>query len=187
MTNITILNGIANNKFIDFEDNLKKFMVSKEKGISFNYFTLRDMNIKYCCGCWGCWVKTPGECIFQDDMPGILKSIINSDITVFISSVEMGFVSSCLKKVNDRMIPLIHPYIEIDNKECHHMKRYSKYPKIGLILVDQEIDSHRELDIIVDIYKRISLNLKSELCFSLFSNGCVEEFNDEINNIKWFA
>lgn len=187
MTNITILNGIANNNYGDFEDNLDKFIVNNRKGINFNYFTLRNMDIKYCCGCWVCWVKTPGICTFKDDMPQILQSIINSDLTVYISSVNMGFVSSFLKKVNDRMIPLVHPYIEIDHKECHHEKRYLKYPKFGLILVDKDIDSLDGLDIIVDIYKRISLNTKSELCFSLFSNGNVEEFNNEINNIKWFT
>ena len=32
------------------------------------------------------------------------------------------------------MIPLLHPYIELVKGECHHKKRYSKYPKLALIL-----------------------------------------------------
>ena len=80
------------------------------------------------------------------------------------------------------MIPLLHPYIEIDNKECHHVKRYKKYPKLGLVLVDRNIDNLDGLDTIVDAYKRFALNFKSELCFSLFSNGSVEGFRNEINN-----
>ena len=185
MTNITIINGIAKDNFSDFEERVYKMTESNKDSISFDCFNIRDLDIKYCCGCWGCWVKTPGKCIYNDEMPIILKSVINSDLTVFISSVEMGFISACLKKTQDRMIPLIHPYIEIDNKECHHVKRYNKYPKLGLVLVDKDISSLSELDIITDIYERFSRNFKSEICFSLLSNGSVEELSNEINNIKW--
>lgn len=183
MTKVTILNGIADNSLKDFEEKLSGLFEAHKENYSFENFTIRDMDIKYCTGCFGCWVKTPGKCVHNDEMPGILKSIINSDITIFISSVKMGFVSACLKKVCDRAIPLIHPYIEIVNEECHHVKRYEKYPKLGLVLVDRNIDSLDGMDTIVDIYNRLALNLKTELCFSVLSNGSVEGLNNEINNI----
>ena len=28
---------------------------------------LRDMQIANCIGCFGCWVKTPGTCVIDDD------------------------------------------------------------------------------------------------------------------------
>ncbi|TFG71263.1 MAG: flavodoxin family protein, partial [Anaerolineales bacterium] len=36
---------------------------------------LRDMDIKYCTGCFGCWVKTPGECVVQDDSAVVCRQI----------------------------------------------------------------------------------------------------------------
>ena len=44
-----------------------------------------------------------------------------------------SFISAKLKTVNDRSIPLVHPYIEIVNDECHHIKRYDEYPKLARI------------------------------------------------------
>ncbi|MBN2526721.1 MAG: hypothetical protein JXR76_10025 [Deltaproteobacteria bacterium] len=30
-------------------------------------FTLHQMSISRCTGCFGCWVKTPGQCVVADD------------------------------------------------------------------------------------------------------------------------
>jgi hypothetical protein len=145
------------------------------------------MRINYCCGCWNCWVKTPGECVFADDMPQVLRSIIHSDMTVFISPVVMGFVSAQLKKVNDRMVALVHPYITICENECHHQKRYDKYPKLGLILLDEKALKLEELDVITDIYNRLALNMKTKMEFTGLNNGSLDVLENEIDNNKWFS
>ena len=187
MKSVTILNGIKDDKYIEFEKNLKQFSDNCGNELSVDLFRLRDMDIKYCTGCWNCWVKTPGVCMHQDQMPDILRSIINSDLTIFLSPVVMGFVSKHIKKIGDRMIPLVHPYIGIFNNECHHLKRYKHYPKLGLVLLkdgDRGFDlQNTDTEIITDIYSRMAINMKSSLQFSVVTTGDVEVLKNEINSV----
>ncbi len=190
MKNVTILNGIADDHYLDFENQLQEIKSKNKERFKLDCFTLRKMDIKYCCGCWSCWMKTPGECSQKDEMPQILRSIIHSDLTVFTTPVVMGFVSSHIKKVNDKMIPLVHPHIGIFGNECHHLKRYEKYPALGLMLLGEsgqeagKEDLTREnQSIITDIYKRMAINMKTELAFSIFSKGDAEVLENEINRI----
>ena len=37
-------------------------------GAQVETFKLKNYDIKHCTGCYSCWTKTPGECIFKDDM-----------------------------------------------------------------------------------------------------------------------
>jgi hypothetical protein len=81
------------------------------------------------------------------------------------------------------MISLLHPYIEFVEKECHHHKRYDKYPLLGLILDKNHKDLHQDITITIDIFKRFSLNFRSKLQFTGFTVNPVQEVINEINNI----
>jgi len=116
------------------------------------------MNLHYCTGCWSCWWKTPGKCSIKDDAEPIFKSVINSDFFIFASPLIAGFTSSLLKKITDRFIVLLHPYIELKNGENHHRKRYTKYPDFGLILKNESVTDHEDIEIISDIYDRLAIN-----------------------------
>jgi multimeric flavodoxin WrbA len=163
---ITILNGENRPDKIEFGDYLSEFAseLSKLENIT-QIFTISDMDLKFCTGCWSCWVKTPGVCSQKDEGEIIFKEVINSDLLIFASPVIAGFTSAELKKITDRLIVLIHPYIQIRNNECHHQKRYEKYPNIGLILELGEDTDEEDIQITTDIYKRLALNFHSELKF----------------------
>lgn len=89
--------------------------------------------------------------------------MINSDFFIFASPLIAGFTSSALKKITDRFIVLLHPYIELRNGENHHRKRYKNYPNFGLFL-EKEIDTGSEdLKIINDIYDRFALNFHCKM------------------------
>lgn len=94
------------------------------------------MKIAHCIGCWSCWWKDPGTCAIKDDMIPILDSFIHADAVIFASPMVMGFVSPLMKDIVDRLIPHVHPYIEIREGEMSHQSRYDKYPALGLILGD---------------------------------------------------
>lgn len=194
MKRATIINGITDDKYAYFENQIEAFKDEKREQIQLDYFTLRKMDIKYCTGCWSCWLKTPGECPLKDEMPQILKSFIHSDLTIFVSPIVMGFVSKYIKKVNDRIIPLVHPYIGIFENELHHLKRYERYPELGLMLLGDletsglEENSNEEMvqhdyGIISDIYRRMALNLKTKLSFSVVSKGNMEVLENEMYRI----
>jgi multimeric flavodoxin WrbA len=146
-------------------------------------FNLSDMNLKFCTGCWSCWTKTPGVCSQNDGAEIIFKEVINSDMLIFASPIKAGFTSAELKKITDRLIVLIHPYIQIRNNECHHKKRYEKYPKIGLILEPGKDTDEEDIKIITDIYKRLALNFHSELKFVIKTDTTnSKQAAHEINN-----
>ncbi len=182
MRKITILNGCPEGTCSDVE-NLFAAQIEKHRDtLSVEVFTLRDMKIAFCTGCWDCWVKTPGLCAIKDDMATILKSVAASDRTVFLSPVSMDFVTSQIKKTCDRMIPLVHPYIEIYHGEFHHKSRYKSYPELGLLLIDPEKDSAR-FEVIRNIFARLSINLKTTLPLSMMIDGTVEEVSNAVSSL----
>ena len=146
-------------------------------------FTLEDLTIKYCTGCFGCWVQTPGECVAKDDSALVCRELVRSDLALFASPVIMGFPSALLKKTNDRLIPLVHPYSLIDRGEVHHRARYDHYPQLGLILQRNADTDDEDMDIITRIYERTALNLKSRLAFVRSTDTSIGEVVNEINSI----
>ncbi len=140
-----------------------------------SFFTLRSMKLHSCCGCWTCWVKTPGRCVFSDGMGDIYPLIPSADLLVFLTPVQLGFPTSLIKAFQDRCIPMIHPYFSIIDGEFHHRRRYPKYPRIGLLLKGYESLTSPQLDMLTEIYRRYCINLHTSLSFVLSADSSVEE------------
>ena len=110
------------------------------------------------------------------------RAIINSDFTLWAAPLKMGFPSAILKMALDKHLPLIHPYMLVDQYEAHHLKRYAEYPRVGL-LVEKEADStDKDLEIITDIFSRTALNLKSKLEFMEISDTPADDLAQKIIN-----
>ncbi len=135
---------------------------------------LQEMDIRYCIGCFGCWVKTPGQCFAQDLSSQVLRAVLHSDFTIWASPLVMGYPSAILKRLMDKCIPLIHPYFVVDHNEAHHRARYSHYPRLGLLLAREADTSHEDVRIVTDLFSRTALNMKSALEFSLLTDQPVE-------------
>ncbi len=185
---ITILNGNSDINNTDYEAYLEKLIkYLKLQKHEVGQLVLRNMDIKNCTGCWGCWVKTPGRCLFKDESDTVCEQMIRSDLVILASPMVMGFIDAILKKAMDKMIPLVHPYIELVQGECHHKMRYDSYPKIGLILDpgsdEVKASDPEDLEITIDIFRRFTLNFKSELSFVGYANGSIKEVIHEIDNI----
>src|SRR6056297_927609 len=86
--------------------------------------------IRPCIGCWSCWLKTPGECVFNDVMTKVYADYVNSSRVVLLFDTNQGFVNYQMKAFFDRTIPHYHPYIEIVDRECHHLARYNENPEL---------------------------------------------------------
>ncbi|QGY42736.1 hypothetical protein GM418_03430 [Maribellus comscasis] len=161
---ITIVDGNPDVGKNPLNDALEKSISALSENNLVKVFHLHKKKVKQCVGCFDCWWKTPGICRFDDDTGDILRSIISSDLVIYSTPIIMGMYSALLKKFHDRTIPLVHPYINIVEGECHHKKRYSNYPKIG-VLVEPNDSSKEELELVEKIFSRIKLNFHSEVKF----------------------
>lgn len=183
---IVILNGNPDLKkptFDDYVNTLAENLISG--GHSVSSLTLRDLEAGYCTGCWSCWVKTPGRCIFKDDSHLVCEKVINADLVLFASPVIMGYLSAELKKYMDKMIPLLHPYLDVDQCEAHHRHRYapSDYPLSALLLEKTPGTDDEDIAIIEAIHARTALNMKSRNAFTMQTSQSVEEVTNAINRL----
>ncbi len=104
-----------------------------EAGCGTEVIALREKTIAPCLGCFGCWVKTPGECVIDDDGRQVARAVARCDLLVYFTPVTFGGVSSQLKKALDRLIPNISPFFARVQGETHHQRRYPRCPSlIGL-------------------------------------------------------
>ena len=156
----TILNGSNNDDKV--LANIHSVLVEELSsiGLEVESFILHEMKIAYCVGCFECWVKTPGECRFNDDGREIARQFIQSDLVVCLTPVTFGGYSAELKKALDRIICLILPFFMKINGEVHHRKRYDKYPRLlGLGVLPREDKQSKQ--IFTTLVRRNSINMHS--------------------------
>jgi hypothetical protein len=173
---ITILNGnpeVSNSAFEDYLAQLSDKLDSY--GHEVTSFELREMDISYCIGCFGCWVKSPGKCRSEDESRLVSQAYINSDFVLYASPVIMGFYSAVLKKVTDKFIQLVEPYMEFVDGESRHLARYDRYPLVGLLLEKGADCDDDDISIIADTHKNTALNFKSRLVFTKLTDNPVDD------------
>lgn len=79
------------------------------------------MNIDPCRGCFKCWTSTPGKCVIEDDMKGVLERMQEADVVVFATPVYHFTMSEGMKRVLERTMPLLEPRVSLgpDGKAMH--------------------------------------------------------------------
>jgi multimeric flavodoxin WrbA len=178
---ITFLNG--NPEPSTFDTYLAELGAILQKGgHTVTQIDLRGQRLGYCIGCWGCWVKTPGECISQDASLEMGRAVIHADFLLWAAPLKMGFPSELLKRALDKHLPLIHPYSVVDQSEAHHRKRYPQYPRLGLLVGNEADTDAHDLQIVSDIFCRTGLNFKSRLEFSLTTEVSPDELASRISS-----
>lgn len=135
---------------------------------------LRDREIKECLGCFGCWIKEPGQCVIGDEGNVLVEKIINSQRVVYITPVVFGGYSSELKKLLDRIIPLVLPFFKKVKGEVHHQERYKEYPQILIIgLMAQE-----NADMATTFHKLIKRNAMN--WYNTFEGGIIHTNQENV-------
>jgi len=81
--------------------------VLEDNGCDIDSLILHEIEIASCLGCFGCWVKTPGICVINDEGRDIAKAVIQSNLIIFLTPVIFGGYSSELKKALDRLILIL--------------------------------------------------------------------------------
>lgn len=91
---------------------------------------LANKKIHHCIGCFTCWFKTPGKCIFEDDMGLILEKFVAADLVIYGTPLYCFTMTGLLKNVLDRSIPRVVPFMKMSKSGLvFHPSRYPEKPK----------------------------------------------------------
>ncbi|HEX3025797.1 MAG TPA: flavodoxin family protein [Clostridia bacterium] len=100
-----------------------------ERGLQTSRIRVGRNDLGFCMGCFGCWVRKPGECVIGDAMGEINRQCMNSDVVVYLSPVVFGQFSANLKNVIDRWLPNMLPFFETNpDGSTIHPSRYASNP-----------------------------------------------------------
>jgi multimeric flavodoxin WrbA len=119
---------------------------------------VRDLEVRPCTGCFGCWTKTPGQCVIDDDARGLAEQAIAADVLAVVTPVSFGCYGSRAKGVLDRMICHVLPYFTLIDGEVHHKPRYERYPVLIALGTLAEHDAAQEA-LFARLVERNSVNL----------------------------
>lgn len=138
-------------------------------------------SIQYCIGCFGCWIKTPGQCAIKDSYDNMGELLSQADMVTIISKCCYGGYSSFVKNVLDRSISYLLPFFKIKNKETHHKQRYKNHLQFSVYFYKENITS-QEMETAQNLAKANCVNFNAQLCNISFFHS-LNELCKEINSL----
>ena len=140
-------------------------------------------NIHPCCGCFNCWLKTPGKCCINDDYTLMPKYIVENNIFLIISEIKYGCYSSYIKNVIERSIGFLLPFMRNCNNETHHTIRYkNNIPKLIFIGYGENIEND-EKETFRQIAKGNAINFGSENNYECYIVDNIFDISKTLKNI----
>lgn len=119
---------------MDVLDSKKDVVVIKNNG-----------KIHPCIGCFGCWIKTPGECLIKDGYERVGSQLSQCSELIIISKCTYGGYSPFVKNVLDRAISYVHPDFVIRKGEMHHKRRYDNSIKMTVYFYGDTISDKEKI------------------------------------------
>jgi len=106
----------------------------KDKGFDIEHIAVGRDDLAFCMGCFGCWVKKPGECVIDDLMSRINRTYVACDAVFYLCPVVFGQFSANIKTVLDRWLPNMLPFFYArEDGSTMHPPRYASYPRHVMI------------------------------------------------------
>ena len=128
---------------------------AKSAGNEVEFITLRGKEIKFCVGCLAC--QKTGACVFKDDVPAIMESVLNADVVCWATPIYYYEMSGQMKTLIDRM-------------NAMYPKDY-KFRDIYLLATATEDEEHVPQRAIEGLSGWIDCYPKSRLTGTLFCGG----------------
>jgi multimeric flavodoxin WrbA/putative sterol carrier protein len=147
----------------------------REAGAEVDVVHLRNKNIKNCNGCLTCMTKTPGQCIYKDDMTmELFPKLLESDIVIYASPLYYYTLNATMKTFIERTYPVFQPFLEQYRNRGYHPLRY-RHPAVVVLSVggfsqesvfdllsswvNHTYGWHPEIKLIAEIYRSSSVTM----------------------------
>ncbi|MDI7260681.1 MAG: SCP2 sterol-binding domain-containing protein [Thermodesulfobacteriota bacterium] len=131
---ILAIQGSPRPKASNTEILLQEFLKgAQSQGVETETIYLKEKDVHSCVGCYTCWAKTPGVCVFKDDMPELLEKVKGCDIIVYATPLYNYNMTSRVKAFQERLLPLLDPHLIKTGETYRHPQRYEVKRKMVLI------------------------------------------------------
>lgn len=132
---------------------------------------LAEKEIRYCRGCFSCWLKTPGSCIIDDDMKSILTEAEGADVLVLASPLYIDTISGMLKVFMDRLVVKGDPHFsKVTNGESRHWKNAKEKTPRLLMLSNCGFPERSHFQALSLWVQRVALNMQTELLGEFYAS-----------------
>lgn len=146
---------------------------AQEAGAMTEMVFLQQKKIHHCLGCFSCWFKTPGDCIQNDDMPGLIEKFTTADVVVFAGPLHNDNISGLLKDFIDRLLPLGDPHFEKDeNGECCHVNDKGHTPQF-VMMANCGFPEQSHFAVLRLLTERMARNYLSEFIAQIYRGGAM--------------
>ena len=168
---------------------------AKQAGAQAEEVFLIEKDIKYCRGCFTCWSKTPGKCVINDDMAGLVDLFLESDYVGLATPVYGMLMTGLMKNFTDRFLPLSMPHIEKnDDGSFYHEGRVKRFPRQFFIANAGFPGEHNfdflkpymgQLNMVLEVYRNCgeALQTTEEEDPHLFQR--ISEFREALKKAGW--
>ena len=135
MTKVLALNGSPRGLESNTQALLTPFLEgAREAGAETDLLVVRDLDVKFCRGCFACWSSTPGRCCQKDDMTRVLDLWRQSDYVVYGTPLYHFGMTAVLKRVIERTLPVLEPRMEqYGDRTGHPLRQGSRRSRAVLI------------------------------------------------------
>ncbi len=143
-----------------------------------DYVISPSQGIHSCLGCFGCWIQNPSYCVIPDEGHQIGDLLAKATDVIIISRCCYGGFSPQVKRVLDRFLPYMLPYLEVTEGRMRHTPRYENRFNVSanfygeMITPEEETIAHRIVD---------------ELTFDMNGTGCSVSFYRDKSGLKGIA
>lgn len=115
-----------------------------------------DLDVKECIGCYNCWKKTPGVCVFKDDMVQLMEKIRQADILVWATPVYHFGMNVRLRRIVERTLPTCLPYMVKKGDRFSHPQRFDDGPSKNVLIANCGFPDRSNFDQLVGTFQKIA-------------------------------
>lgn len=145
--------------FLEARQTLRDYLAGR--GFELEEADIGAGELAHCMGCFGCWIKKPGECVIGDGMAELNRKAMNSDAVFYLCPVVFGQFSANIKDAIDRWLPNMLPFFEMrPDGSTIHPPRYDDYPKQVMVGYGDGL-APEDARLFIDITKKHRTNVEA--------------------------